>query len=136
MHSSLQARGRSLGIRFRLKPVVLALLVTLALPASALAAAFKLTPHIANHTPIINVKWPITVDVTKGRLKLNGSVRYEFLFQGSVVSHQPGHKFTRGVYRDTLLFPSESLGQKLTLRIIVKTKYGTEHLNWAVQSRQ
>jgi hypothetical protein len=115
---------------------VAATLATLALPASALAAAFKLTPHIANHTPTVNVKWPITVDVTKGRLKLNGSVRYEFLFQGSVVSHQPGHGFTRGVYTDKLLFPSDSLGQPLTLRIIVKTKYGTEHLDWAVQSRQ
>jgi hypothetical protein len=136
MHTSLQTRGRRLGIRIRVKPAVLALLVTLALPASAFAAAFKLTPHIANHTPTINVKWPITVDVTKGRLKLSGSVKYEFLFQGSVVSHQPGRKFTRGVYRDTLLFPSESLSQMLTLRIIVKTKYGTEHLDWAVQSQQ
>jgi hypothetical protein len=136
MRTSLQTRGRGLGIRLHLKPVLLALLVALALPASALAAAFKLTPHIANHTPTVNVKWPITVDVTKGKLKLNGSVKYEFLFQGSVVSHQPGHGFTHGVYRDTLLFPPDSLGQQLTLRIIVKTKYGTEHLDWAVMSKQ
>ncbi|HUY58914.1 MAG TPA: hypothetical protein VMV16_04330 [Solirubrobacteraceae bacterium] len=134
MHTSLQSRGQ--GIRLHLKPVLLVLLVTLALPASALAAAFKLTPHIANHTPTVNVKWPITVDVTKGKKKLNGSVKYQFLFQGSVVSHQPGHRFTRGVYRDTLLFPSDSLGQQLTLRIIVTTRYGTEHLDWAVKSRQ
>ncbi len=136
MHTSLQTRGRGLGTRFHPKLVLLALLVALALPASALAAAFKLTPHIANHTPTVNVKWPITVDVTKGKLKLNGSVKYEFLFQGSVVSHQPGHGFTRGVYKDTLLFPPDSLGQQLTLRIIVKTKYGTEHLDWAVMSKQ
>jgi len=136
MHTSLQTRGRGLGSGLYLKPVLLALLVALVLPASALAAAFKLTPHIANHTPTVNVKWPITVDVTKGKLKLNGSVKYKFLFQGFVVSHQPGRKFTRGVYRDTLLFPSDSLGQMLTLRIIVKTKYGTEHLDWAVQSQQ
>jgi hypothetical protein len=136
MQSSLQARSRRRHARRRLKPFVLAVLATLALPASALAAAFKLTPHIANHTPTVNVKWPITVDVTKSRLKLSGSVKYEFLFQGSVVSRQPGHRFTRGVYRDTLLFPSDSLGQQLTLRIIVKTKYGTEHLDWAVKSQK
>ncbi len=136
MHTSLQTPGRGLGVRLHLKPLLLALLVALALPASALAAAFKLTPHIANHTPTVNVLWPITVDVTKGRLKLNGSVRYEFLFQGSVVGHKPGHGFTGGAYRDKLLFPSDSLGQQLTLRIIVKTKYGTEHLDWAVMSKQ
>lgn len=136
MHTSLQARGRGRRTRRHLKPFVLALLATLALPASALAAAFKLTPHIANHTPTVNVKWPITVDVTKGKAKLNGSVKYEFLFQGLVVGHKPGHRFTRGVYKDTLLFPSDSLGQPLTVRIIVTTKYGTEHLDWAVKSQQ
>jgi hypothetical protein len=136
MHTSLQNRVRGPRTSGHLKTAVLAFLATLAVPASALAAAFKLTPHIANHTPTVNVKWPITVDVTKGRLKLNGSVKYEFLFQGSVVSQQPGHRFTRGVYKDTLLFPSDSLGQQLTLRISVKTKYGTEHLDWAVMSKQ
>lgn len=122
--------------RRRAAAFALPLVVALALPASALAARFKLTPHIANHTPIVNKKWPITVDVTKGKAKLSGSVRYEFLFDGTVVSHQPGHKFTNGVYRDKMLFPAKSLGEPLTLRILVTTKYGTEHIDWKVQSKQ
>jgi len=120
----------------RLAPSIAALAIALALPGSALAASFKLTPHIANHTPTVNVKWPITIDVTKGKQKLNGSVKYEFMFQGQVVSHQKGHGFNKGVYKDTLLFPAQSTGQSLTLRILVTTKYGTQHLDWKVTAHQ
>lgn len=120
-----------------MRPVALALAITLALPATALAASFKITPHIANHTPTINVKWPIRLTVTKGKKKLSGSVRYQFLFQGSVVSNQPGHKFTHGVFKDTMVFPGNSLGQPLTLRILVTVPhYGTEHIDWAITTQQ
>lgn len=119
-----------------LRPLALSLIVTAALPAAAQAASFKITPHIRNHTPIVNRKWPVELIVTAGRKRLSGSVRYEFLFEGTVVSHQRGHGFTRGVYRDTLLFPPRSLGQPLTLRFVVKTRYGTRHLDWALKTRQ
>ena len=46
------------------------------------------------HSHRYNAKWRITVDVTRGAQKLSGSVRYEFLFAGQVVSHQSGHKFS------------------------------------------
>lgn len=134
MHSSLHRSGRR--ARRHVTPFVLALIAALALPAAALAASFKLTPHIANHAPIVNKKWPITVDVTKGTTKLSGSVTYQFLFSGSVVSTQKGHSFKDGVYKDSLDFPSNSLGQKLTLRIVVKTKNGTEHLDWAITPKK
>ncbi len=115
----------------------LVLLAGLALPSSAVAAAFKLTPHIANHAPTINRKWPITVDVTKGKAKLSGSVKYEFMFSGTVVSTQKGHRFTGGVYNDQMLFPSNSVGQPLTLRILVTVpKYGTEHVDWKITPRK
>ncbi|HEX3804983.1 MAG TPA: hypothetical protein VHV75_19310 [Solirubrobacteraceae bacterium] len=134
MHTSLQPRGsRS---RRRVTSLALALIAALMLPASALAASFKLTPHIANHTPIINKKWPITVDVTKGKTKLSGSVTYQFLFSGSVVSTQKGHSFKNGVYKDSLDFPANALGQALTLRIVVKTKDGTEHIDWTVKAEK
>ena len=121
----------------RLRPVALAVTLMLALPATALAASFKVTPHIPNHTPTINKKWPLRLTVTRGNTKLSGSVRYEFLFAGTVVSKQPGHKFTHGVYRDTMLFPPKSLGQPLTLRILVTVpKYGTEHIDWKITTKQ
>jgi hypothetical protein len=122
--------------RRRLRPVVLALVLTLALPASAFAASFKITPHIPNHTPTINVKWPVRLTVTSGSKRLSGAVKYEFFFQGTVVSHQAGHRFTRGVYYDTMIFPGNSLGQPLTLRILVTVpKYGTRHIDWKITTK-
>ncbi|MGC9221050.1 MAG: hypothetical protein ACP5H2_06820 [Solirubrobacteraceae bacterium] len=108
----------------------------LAFPMAAMAASFKLTPHIRNHTPIINRKWPLEIDVTKGRDKLSGTVKYQFLFSGSVVSTQKGHRFKNGVYKDTMKFPPDSLGEPLTLRILVTTRYGTEHVDWKVTSKK
>ncbi|MGO9898720.1 MAG: hypothetical protein ACLP0J_03260 [Solirubrobacteraceae bacterium] len=65
----------------------------------------------------------------------SGSVRYEYLYDGSVVSHQPGHSFSGGVYRDTLDFPRKAVGYPLTLRVVVTTRYGTDDLDWAVTTR-
>ena len=131
MHSSLdKCLTRRTGRR--LSSGALALIATLMLPATALAAAFRLTPHIANHAPIVNKLWPIRIDVTRGATKLSGSVSYDFLFSGSVVSTQKGHSFTKGVYRDSLLFPPKSTGVPLTLRIVVTTRFGTEHIDWKV----
>jgi hypothetical protein len=127
--------GRQL--RRPLRPIALGLVVAAMLPATALAASFKVTPHIANHRPIVNKKWPVELTVTKGRTKLSGTVSYEFLFEGAVVSHQAGHRFTRGIYRDTMLFPSQAVGQPLTLRILVTVKsYGTEHIDWSVEAHK
>jgi hypothetical protein len=108
----------------------------LALPASASAAPFKAVLHAPDHTPTVNAKWRITVDVTRGAQKLSGSVRYEFLYAGQVVSHQSGHKFSGGVYRDALQFPATAVGMRLTLDTIVKTKYGTVKLPWTVTTKR
>jgi len=105
-------------------------------PSTATAAVLKLTPHIVNHSPVINKKWPIVVDVTRGKARLSGTVSYEFLFSGAVVSTQKGHAFTGGVYRDAMVFPAASLGQPLTLRIVVKTKYGSGHIDWNVTPKK
>jgi hypothetical protein len=111
--------------------------VALALPASALAASFKVVPHIPNHTPTVNKKWPIALTVTKGAKKLSGSVKYEFLFNGSVVSHQAGKKFSDGIYKDELLFPPKGVGVPLTLRILVTVpKDGTQHVDWKVTAKK
>jgi hypothetical protein len=114
--------------------VVICCLAVLA-PALASAASFSAVLHAPNHSPVENQKWWITVDVTHGSTKLSGDVNYEFLFSGTVVSHQPGHKFTKGLYKDDLIFPAEAVGKPLTLRIVVKTKYGTKYLNWNVTTK-
>lgn len=116
--------------------VFLTLFVALALfvPASASAAAFTARLRAPNHSPTANKLWPITVTATRSNTKLSGSVRYEFLFDDQVVSHQPGHSFKRGVYHDTLKFPRDAIGTALTVRVIVSTHYGTVDLNWAVKT--
>lgn len=107
--------------------------VALALPASASAAGFTARLKAPNHTPTAGKKWPITVTAKRHRKKLKGSVRYEFLFQGQVVSHQPGHRFKHGAYHDKLLWPGAAIGHKLTLRVVVKTHYGTDRIDWKIR---
>jgi hypothetical protein len=121
--------------RWRASLVLIFTALALALPAGASAAAFTARLHAPNHSPTAGKKWPITVTATRGRTKLGGSVRYQFLFGGQVVSSQPGHSFRHGVYHDNLLFPADAVGEPLTLRVIVKTKFGTADLNWAVEAR-
>ena len=136
MHAPFN-RIRTERSRLRLCAVALGLVLILALPATALAASFKITPHISGHSPTINQKWPVRLTITRGKTRLSGTVKYEFLFQGSVVSHQPGHKFTHGNYTDTMIFPAQSLGEPLTLRILVTVpKYGTEHLDWSITTQK
>ena len=112
-----------------------AALLALAVPAGASAAGFSAKLTAPNHTPTANKKWPITVTVTRGRTKLSGRVRYQFLFQGQVEASRPGHAFSRGVYHDSLLFPGEAIGHVLSLHVIVTTKYGTIALPWWIKTR-
>ncbi len=135
MESSDHPRHRERLFR-RAAVVAVPVLAVLALPASASAATFTVKPHFPNHTPIAGKKWPITLDVSKGKTKLSGSVKYEFEFGGSVVSHQPGKKFKAGVYKDQLTFPADAIGQPLTLVVLVTTKDGTKSVDWAVTTKQ
>ena len=131
----IQSRPRFLART--LLPFAVAACVALSLAPAAQAATFRVKAHFPNHTPVVNRKWPLVIDVTRGRERLSGSVRYEFLYAGSVVSHQPGHRFKDGVYRDAMKFPADSLGEPLTLRVIVTVPHlGTEHVDWTVHSRR
>lgn len=117
-----------------LAPMVTAL--ALAVPASASAAAFTAHLHAPNHSPVAGKKWAITVTATHGSAKLSGSVRYQFLYGGTVVGNQKGGSFKHGVFHDTLLFPKRSVGYPLTLRVVVKTRYGTVYIPWTVNVRK
>jgi hypothetical protein len=121
--------------RRRASLVIVGLALALALPASASAAPFTAHLKAPNHTPTANKKWPITVTVSHGRTRPGGVVRYEFLFDGQVVAHRAGHGFRRGVFHDNLLFTRAAVGHAITLRVIVKTRFGTVNLNWNVKTR-
>jgi hypothetical protein len=131
----LPAQSVTTNVRGRSSLALIATALALARPSSASAAAFSARLSAPRHSPTAGKAWVITVTATHGRTKLSGSVRYQFLFQGEVVSTQPGHSFTRGVYRDKLLFTGDAVGHALTLRVVVRTSLGTVNLNWAVQAR-
>jgi len=122
--------------RGRIAAAAFLTIMLLALPASASAAPFTAVLHAPNHTPKANTKWWITVNVTRGSTKLSGTVRYQFVFGGQVVSKQAGHGFSNGFYRDSLVFPPTSIGINLTLQTVVKTKYGTVTLPWTVKTKK
>jgi hypothetical protein len=126
--------------RPHLRPAaILGLAAALAIPATALSAGFAIAVHIRNHTPVAGRGWPIELTITSDRRQLRGTVRYQFIFAGVVVRTQPEHGafgFRRGVYRDRLVFPRQSVGQPLTLRFLVTTRYGTEHADWKLEVRR
>jgi hypothetical protein len=140
MSSLLRSIKRSFGAAAaarstRATAVVAALIALLALPGAALAGGFTARLSAPTHTPKVGAE-PITVTATRGTQKLSGSVRYHFLFGGQVVSSQPGRSFSNGVCHDKLLWPKAAIGHRITLQVIVQTKYGTDYIDYWIQVRQ
>jgi len=119
----------------------LALLVTVASAAASTtvkASSGPLTATIVpgTHHPKVGAKWPLTVTaILKGKPARATSL-YLFMLGPSVVSTQ--HPFGKnpyyfsGHYNDTFTWPADSLGQTLTLRVVVSAGGHTVDLNWAI----
>ena len=110
--------------------------LAVALPTAASANGFTAHVHFPNHTPVMNKKWPITVTATKNGRKLNGKLKYQFLLGSTVEATRPGHRIRHGIAHDTLKFPPAAVGHKLTLRVLVITRYGTDRVSWTVTTRK
>ena len=106
----------------------------LALPGSALASGFTAHLFLSTHQPKVGIQ-PVKVTATRGRQKLSGTVNYQFFLGTTMVSHKPGHSFRNGSFRDPLKWPAEAVGHTITLRVVVKTRYGTDNLNWWIRVR-
>jgi hypothetical protein len=121
----------------RLVPALLAAaaVMTLAVPAPALAGGFTARLYAPNHQPKVGL-WHITVTANRGSQKLGGNVYYRFLYQGTPVSRQAGHGFSGGVFHDTLNWPARAVGHTITLQVVVSTRYGTDSLNWWIKVRR
>jgi hypothetical protein len=91
-----------------------------------------------SHAPKVNVKYPITVTATLSGKPAHATAIYEFLFGGSIVSTQyvknNKHFSFTGHYSDTLLFPADSAGEPLTLRVVIRAAGHTVNLNWSITS--
>jgi len=114
---------------------VLVAVVALTIPTSALAGGFAAHLSAPNHHPVANTRWHITVTATRGHSQLSGTVSYRYLTNGAVVGHSVGGSFKHGVYRDAIIWPGEAEGHPLTFQVVVRTRYGTDYINWFVEVR-
>ena len=90
----------------------------------------------STHTPQINKNWPITVTATLSGKPAHATAAYEFVVAGFVVQtvypRSNKHFSFTGHFSDNLVFPKASVGQPLTLRVVIKASGHTVNLNWAV----
>lgn len=110
------------------------------------STAWSARMSVPTHTPKANRNWPVRIVVrTAGGRALSGTVIYHFFFGGQLVStqscrpnqrHPTPCRFSRGVYRDVVRWPSRSIGYRLTFQATVRTRLGTRNLNYWVQVRR
>lgn len=115
--------------------VLVVVLGALIVPTAALARPFGSTLQISTHRPHVGAQH-IRVTATHHGRGLCGKVSYVFYWNGQQVSQQPGGHFCRGVWRDTLRWPSRAVGHRLTMGVVVKTRYGTDYDWWWIQVRR
>ena len=90
------------------------------------------------HHPKVNTNWPLTVTATLKGKPAHATAFYLFMLGPTVVSTQypysknPYH-FT-GSYHDTFVWPADSLGQPLTLRVVVSAGGRKVNLDWNITS--
>ena len=116
------------------------------LAAGALAAALvksasgplraTLTP--STHTPKVNAKRPIVVTATLNGKPAHATAVYQFLYDGAVVGtgyvkNNKHFSFT-GHFSDSLVFPPTSVGEPLTLSVVISSAGHTVKLDWSIKS--
>jgi hypothetical protein len=121
--------------RWRRIAVLVVALGTLIVPSTAIARPFTSTLQIPTHRPHVGPEH-ITVTASHNGRGLCGKVSYVYYFNGQQVSHQPGGHFCHGVWKDTMMWPKRSVGYRLTLGVVVKTRYGTDYDWWWIQVRR
>jgi hypothetical protein len=92
-----------------------------------------------DHAPVAGKLWPYTVKATdpSGR-PVSGTVDTEFAFAGQVVGHEspPTHRLTNGMLHDMVTFPPQSVGQPITLQVVIHTSQATVTLDWPVTPKK
>jgi hypothetical protein len=106
------------------------------IPSSALAAGFTAHVEFPNHHPIAGKAWRITITATRGRQKLNGTIKYVFVTPVGNMTRNATVKIKHGIAHDSLKFPGAAVGHRLPMKVVVKTRYGTDTINWWVTPRK
>ena len=122
---------------------------TLAIAGAALAlvggsaAKFKVSLTAPTHQPRINVHWPYAVHLMRAGKPLTGRITVQIVDPiGGVHAVQFGSTTTditrfgfRGVFRDYIIWPPESRGIPLKLRVIVVRTGFRKVISYAVTPR-
>jgi len=92
-----------------------------------------------NHAPIANHPWKYEVHVTSASGQpLSGTILTEFVYPPiGVVGKEspPTHKFTDGVFKDSVRFPPTAEGHTVYLQTVIHTKDGSVTLDWQVTTK-
>ena len=120
------------------------LVVALALPLSAGAAAGPLVVFKATtHTPKVNAKWPWSITVTRGGVRLPATISAVVIEPiGGVHPVEYGcckkefitNVKIKGRFADYVQYPLAAKGYKVTFRITVKTSLGKRVVNYWVKA--
>jgi hypothetical protein len=109
-------------------------------PAPAVAnSRIHVTMTAENHHPVVNKNWTYSVKVTTAAgKKLSGTETTNYLYGGTVVgTEKPVNvRFKDGYYRNTIQFPSDAVGQPLTVDVVVHTKDGSGSATWSITVKQ
>jgi hypothetical protein len=94
-------------------------------------------PKVGNYPIKVIAKSP------SGKPISGGYVFYQFLFGTTIVAcrtvgPQTKYKphFKRGVFRDVLTWPKKAVGKPISLRVVVRTKYGLKNLDYKILVRK
>ena len=120
---------------------------TLAIASAALAlvggSAVRVSLTAPTHTPRINVHWPYSVRATRGGKAVTARITVQLVDPiggvhpvqlGSSKKNITNLRF-RGVFRDYVIWPPESRGFPLKLRVTVVGKGFRKVLQYAVTPR-
>jgi hypothetical protein len=115
--------------------LALVLAAVLALPAAAAAPAFDAVLRAPGHSPVVDDGWPYVVAVTDARGRpLRAAVHVQITYGGLPVG-QVQRRVIEGVWTEPLQWPSDAVGQALTLEARVTVAGRTRRLEWAVTTR-
>ena len=102
-----------------------------------LAVTMKPPP---THQPKVNTNVWITVTATLNGKPAHATAKYQFLFAGAVISTQypryDKHFTFTGRFTDNLVFPAQSVGEPLTLRVVIAAGGRTVNLDWAITPKK
>jgi len=127
-----------LTMRPQLVPMAVAIALLCAWPAPAPAAKSRLVARLyaPTHHPKVDAPWRIKITArTQHGKPVSAEVRYQFLYNGVVVARRSHYRF-RGTFRDTLTWPADSVGMRLTFRAVVTSRIGSRNLDYWVEARR